>query len=92
MAPVEAMACGLPLISFDLSKLRVLHPKGVVRIPCYDLNAFAEGIIRLLEDEKSYARIREEALEFAAEWDWDKRANMLIRTIKESIVYQDELR
>lgn len=81
MAPVEAMACGLPLVTFDLATLRVLHPKGMVKVPCYNLNAFAGSILGLLGDEKLYDRLREEALEFAGEWDWEKRANSLLGCI-----------
>jgi len=80
MAPVEAMACVLPLVTFDFSTLRVLQPKGMVKVPCYDLNSFAEGILSLLEDVKLYDKLREEALDFASEWDWNKRADSLLRS------------
>jgi len=90
MAPVEAMACGLPLITFDLTTLRVLNPKGVVKVPCYDLNAFARAIVDLLEDEKLRGTLQKEALEFARKWDWDKRADELLKAMmflyKQSVV------
>jgi len=74
MAPVEAMSCGLPLVTFDIPTLRFLHPKGMIRTPCYDLKYFAEGIIKLMDDEKLYRKTREGAIAWAKEWDWDKRA------------------
>jgi glycosyltransferase involved in cell wall biosynthesis len=51
MAAWEAMACGLPGVSFDLPALRTYYPKGMLKTPCYDLKAFAENILKLLNDE-----------------------------------------
>jgi len=77
MAPVEAMSSGLPLVTFDIPTLRFLHPKGMTRTPCYDLKSFAEGIIKLMNDEELYRKTREGAIAWAKEWDWDKRAEEL---------------
>jgi glycosyltransferase involved in cell wall biosynthesis len=81
MAPCEAMACGLPGVSFDLPALRTYYPKGMLKTPCYDLKAFAENILKLLNDEEWYRRLQKEALEWAKEWDWDKRAEELLKAI-----------
>lgn len=81
MAPVEAMSCGLPLISFDLMTLRVLHPKGVVTVPCYDLISFARAIVSLIDDGELRLTLQKEALEFAETWDWDKKVDELLRAM-----------
>jgi glycosyltransferase involved in cell wall biosynthesis len=82
MAACEAMACGLPGVSFDLLALRTYYPKGMLKTPCYDLKAFANNILKLLNDIELYERLRKEALEFAQGWDWDKRAESLLRSIR----------
>jgi glycosyltransferase involved in cell wall biosynthesis len=82
MAACEAMACGLPGVSFDLPALKTYYPKGMLKTPCYDLKAFAENILRLLSDEELYKSLRKEALEWAKEWDWDKKAEELLENIK----------
>jgi glycosyltransferase involved in cell wall biosynthesis len=83
MAACEAMACGLPGVSFDLPELKTYYPKGMLKTPCYDLKVFAENILKLLNDDELYRRLQKEALEWAKEWDWDKRAEELLKAIKE---------
>jgi glycosyltransferase involved in cell wall biosynthesis len=91
MASCEAMACGLPGISFDLPTLRDYYPKGMIKTHCFDLRAFAENILRLLEDEKLYRKLQREALEQAKAWDWNLRAKDLLQTIhRELIKSQDD--
>ena len=52
MAAAEAMAWGLPGVSFDLEALRSYYPKGMVKVPEGDREAFAGAVLKLLEDRK----------------------------------------
>lgn len=83
MAPVEAMSCGLPLVAFDILTLKTLHPVGIIKAPCYDLGAFAESIVKLLYDERLYKKTQADAIKWAKEWDWDKRADEIMKDIRE---------
>lgn len=82
MAPCEAMAWGLPAVSFDLEALKTYYPKGMLKTPCYDFKIFAEQIIKLLEEDKLYEKTREDAIAWAEEWDWDKRAQEMFQKMK----------
>lgn len=82
MAALEAMNCGLPGVSFDLPDLAVYYPQGMLKTPCYDTEAFARNIKRLLDDEALYNKLREDALEWAARWDWDGVAERLLRLVE----------
>lgn len=82
MAPAEAMACGLPGVSFDLQALRDYYPKGMIKTPRYDLELFASNVIRLLEDKHLYHILQKEAFDFAQEWDWDERADQVLHMIR----------
>jgi len=75
------MACGLPGVSFDLPALRTYYPKGMLKTPCYDLKAFAENILKLLNDEKLYSKTSKDALDWAEKWDWDARSTYLLDQI-----------
>jgi glycosyltransferase involved in cell wall biosynthesis len=82
MAACEAMACGLPGVSFDLPALKTYYPKGMLKTPCFDLQAFAANILKLLNDETTYKRTANDALDWAKEWDWDKRSKDLLKELK----------
>lgn len=84
MAACEAMAWGLPGVSFDLEALRTYYPKGMIKTPCYDLEKFAENIVSLLSDEDLYQRISEEAVNWARKWDWGKKAKVILDKIEKS--------
>lgn len=90
MAAIEGMAWRLPGVSFDLEALKTYYPKGMLKTPCYDLNAFAENIIKLLENKKLYKKTREDAIVWAKEWDWDKRAATILKRI-EKLCFQQAI-
>ena len=81
MAAAEAMAWGLPGVSFDIEALKTYYPRGMLKTPCYDLNKFSENILCLLMDELFYNRMKEEAVACVRGWDWDKRAEEVLNKI-----------
>lgn len=83
MAAGEAMACGLPGVSFDVPALKTYYPKGMLKTPCFDLEKFAENIFRLLEDKNLYKKIQDDAMNWSQEWAWDKRAEELLKNMIE---------
>ncbi|MGN6555670.1 MAG: glycosyltransferase [Verrucomicrobiota bacterium] len=82
MAPAEALACGLPGVSFDLPPLRRYYPRGWLKAPPGDFAAFADCINRLLTDSKLYAETSKEALSAGLEWDWNVRAQAVWNAIE----------
>lgn len=81
MAACEAMAWGLPGVSFDLEALKTYYPKGMLKTSCFDLEKFATNILSLLEDNELYKRISQDAISWAQEWDWDKVAENTLNKI-----------
>ena len=82
MAAAEAMAWGLPGVSFDLEALRTYYPKGVLKTACFDFKAFADNILRIITDAGLYRSLSEEAADLIrSEWSWDSR----VKSISEAI-------
>ena len=74
MVACEAMACGLPVVAYDLPIFAELFPKGMIRVPIKDVQAFAGMCLKLLSDESFYNQMAEQALETSSAYDWDKIA------------------
>ncbi len=60
MAAAEALACGLPAVMFDLPPLRVTYPRGALKAPIGDEEAFAGQVLRLLDDEALRRQVGEQ--------------------------------
>ena len=75
MAASEAMAWGLPGVSFDLEALKTYYSKGMLKTSCFDTDEFAENILNLLSNPHQYKEMSLEALKFVhEEWEWNNRA------------------
>lgn len=72
LAACEAMACGLPVIAYDLPIYNKIFPNGMIRTPIGDVEKFANNILNLLDNEQLYDRISKEAKTQALEYDWSK--------------------
>jgi glycosyltransferase involved in cell wall biosynthesis len=82
MAAAEAMAWGLPGVSFNLEALKTYYPIGMLKTTPGNFKQFANNILRLLEDKKLYKKTSSDALQLITTvWDWSKRANNLYTQI-----------
>ena len=71
---IEAMACGVPVVSFDCEN----GPRSIITdcedgflIPTFDIDAFVEKIILLMQDENLRRLMGEKAQKSAAKYDID---------------------
>jgi glycosyltransferase involved in cell wall biosynthesis len=78
MAACEAMAVGIPAVSFDLPPLRIAYPKGMLKAPIGDIAGFARRVLQLLADAELYKKTRQDAIELSAQWDWDIKAEQIL--------------
>lgn len=83
MAAAEGMAAGLPVIAFDHEGFNYCYPRGMIRVsPIGDTKKLARTIVNLLQDEKKYKKIKQDAIDFVQQWDWSNRAKFLLHKFK----------
>ena len=66
----EAMACGIPVICYDLPEIKPIWKDNVVWTPMGDKEAFADAIIQLLDDNKKREKMSEKEMKFIKRYDW----------------------
>jgi len=81
MAAAEAMACGLPVVGFDLPGYKYCYPQGMRKVTIGDLEKFAQEVRNLLVNEGAYQKLKKEATEFSKNWDWDKKSELILDRI-----------
>lgn len=83
---VEAMACGLPIISSDrMFNWDVLNEKNSILIEPLNVNEIASAIKSLKEDKPRRDSMAKAALETAAGLTIDKRVNRILKFIESRI-------
>ncbi len=84
MAAAEAMAFGIPCVGFNLKSYESYYPKGMVKVPIGDMDAFAKKIFFLLENEVRRIEMGKEAIKMIEKnWSWDIRAESFLRSISQ---------
>lgn len=80
MASAEAMAFGLPCVTYDLKAYKSYYPKGTV--VARSESEFAQAIVKLLKDRKQRERIGKEAMNMVNKnFSWDTRSREIYARI-----------
>ena len=74
IAICEAMACGLPVIAWNLPVYEEIFPQGMITVPSGNFKRFAEMTLKLLEDSELRHSMSKDALSIASQYSWDKVA------------------
>lgn len=70
----EAMAAGLPCVTYDLPVFADIFVKGRIAVPLGDVDALAAACESLLSDDALRARLSREAFELAQTFSWEASA------------------
>lgn len=85
-AVIEAMACGLPIVSSDMEfNWDVLNENNSILVDPYDINEIASAIMRLYKDVALRKKLQEGALTSAASLTIDQRASKILSFISKHI-------
>ena len=70
MPPLEAMACGTPVIASNASCLPEIVGSAALQVDPYDVDALADAMRRVLDDGELRAQMRRDGLVQAAKFSW----------------------
>lgn len=74
LPPLEALACGLPVVGSNTASLPEVVGAGGFLVSAADVEALTAAVLRLFTDEALYQQKRWAALEQAAHFSWEKSA------------------
>jgi len=83
MPPLEAMACGVPVLTSDAASLPEVTGDSAVVVKPDSIEDIAGGLKRLFEDPDLRARLQKEGPERAAMFTWENSARLLYKAYEE---------
>ena len=84
--PLEAMACGTPVVTTPFgTEDYAFHEKNCLVVPPKDPKALANAVLRLLEDEGLREQFRKEGPKTAEQFTWNKTVNKVETLFKKVI-------
>jgi glycosyltransferase involved in cell wall biosynthesis len=82
LPPLEAMACGVPVLASDLPVIREVCGNAAILVPPNDAQALARGLTRVAGDEDLRQLLVRQGLEQARLFRWDKAAEQLLEVFR----------
>jgi len=84
LPPLEAMACGTPVITSNSSSLpEVVGDAGIMFDP-YNINEMGQAIYKVLNDNELMSNLRQKGLERVKLFSWEKAASETLRVLQTS--------
>jgi glycosyltransferase involved in cell wall biosynthesis len=78
MPPLEAMACGTPVITSNTSSLPEVAGDAAMLVDPHDTDAIANAIVRVLEDEQLREELRRRGYLQAQRYSWPRAAEKML--------------
>ncbi len=79
LPPVEAMACGTPVICSNATSLREIVGEGAELLPPHDLQAWHDAVIRTQEDSSWLNALAAKGLARVKDFSWEQTARETIK-------------
>lgn len=83
LPPLEAMACGTPVITSNLSSLPEVVGEAGVLVDPNDPTELAQAIATLLTDETAYSRLKKLSIEQAERFSWSEAAKQTLAVFRQ---------
>jgi glycosyltransferase involved in cell wall biosynthesis len=81
LVALEAMAAGVPVIGYDIPSSREAFGDAMLSVPAYDIDAFANAVVRCLTNPATRETYRQRGLQRASRYDWDTIATNFAKSV-----------
>jgi len=92
IAICEAMACGLPVVAYDLPGYRGIFDGGIVTASLGDWQELARQVVRIMRDQELYRELQIKSAAKVADFDWEKIATQEVSIFKRVIAEYEKSR
>lgn len=89
--PLEAMACGVPVVTSNAASLPEVVGDAAVKVNPYSIREIAEAICLVCQDEDLRKELRERGIERAKKFKWEYAAEKLEKVIREVASVGEEM-
>jgi glycosyltransferase involved in cell wall biosynthesis len=86
LPPLEAMACGVPVLSSNVSSLPEVLSDAAILVDPLDLQEISDGIQRLVRDSSLRAHLRGKGLLRAQVFTWEETVRKTSRALQFALV------
>jgi glycosyltransferase involved in cell wall biosynthesis len=85
LPPLEAMACGAPVITTETAAISEMVGNGARLVAAKDHRAMAQQIVEVISDKPARRSLISAGLKRAAEFTWEQTARMTLDVYREAI-------
>jgi glycosyltransferase involved in cell wall biosynthesis len=84
LPPLEAMACGTPVLTSNVTSLPEVVGKAAILVDPLNVEEIADGLRRLVEDDSLRERLIQSGLQRARDFNWDSSAEKTWKILYEA--------
>jgi glycosyltransferase involved in cell wall biosynthesis len=85
LPPLEAMQCGVPVITSNTSSLPEVVADAGIMVPPSDADALCQAMTNLYQDSELHDRLASKALERAATFSWGRCADETVAAYRAAL-------
>ena len=85
LPPLEAMACGTPVVTSNASSLPEVVGDAGIMVDPQDVDGLADAILRVLQDSELRQEMRKNGLERAKQFTWQQTARLTLQAYHEAL-------
>jgi glycosyltransferase involved in cell wall biosynthesis len=79
---LDAMACGMPVLSYNLPVYRQIYTQGVIKIPIGNINSLSQNIYKLLKNRQKLNELSLRAKALSQKFSWEKSGQKILNQLK----------